>query len=232
MINRSDLAGRIADGVGGQLQLLSAQHMLEVCDESVVQITAASVAHSTRDFRVLASAKPNNWPDGDGKRLDIGLTASSAGASTWYGAVEVKYLSSTTTAQNARLPLLQDCARLASVETTNLNAKLLVAAFVDGMLDAVFTTPHPRAVDAEQQRVVLGQLLHLTLPDTSSPVGHDVLTAAFPSYQTRVPSSAAWTDRGLEAELLARRDFHALGQRVGTVCVWQVNKTVGRPSGT
>lgn len=230
MIGRDELAGRIADGIAGHLQVLTAQHMLEICDESVVQLTAASVSHSTRDFRVLASAKPPNWPEGDGKRIDIALAASGDGAATWYGAIEVKYLSLTTTAQNARLPLLQDCARLASVQTSGLNAKFLAVAFVDDMLNLVFSSPHPRADQAEQQRQLLASLLHLNAPDTGTPLSDQAIRDLFPEYQSRVPESERWTDRGLEAELVVRRDFHSMGAVVGTVCVWQINKPAGRPA--
>lgn len=225
MIARQELAERIADGVAGQLQWLAAQQMLAMCDESVVQLATASVAHATRDFRVTACAQPANWEDG--RRVDIALRPTGEDAVTWYGVVETKYVSSSYIAQNVRLPMIQDCARLAAVETANLNAKFFVVAFVEGMLAKVFVNPHQDAVEAESGRELLAGLLSIALPDAGKTLPHSQIDAAFPQYQSRVPEAHRWSDRGLRAELLVRRDFFGMGETLGTVCVWQINKPPG-----
>jgi hypothetical protein len=185
------------------------------------------VLQAQQDYRVTVSDSPTNWTGG--QRVDAGLLGRSVDAQVWYGVVEVKWITSSVQRETARCSILEDCARVASVVTGNLNAKLVVVGFTDDMVREVFDTVHPRGGTPEVQRQFFATMLQRTI---GSPISksHDDLLKAFPNYQSRVPTNAQFT-AGLVVSLLAEASIRSGADSVGHVFAWQVNQRPGRPPG-
>jgi hypothetical protein len=231
MTERDEIAWKLAEGIAGYFQFVNASQLLAVPGEDSAQFVMCQILQSLQRYRIQVSTAPTDTlPDGKpvwkGSRIDAGLLAKADDASTWYGAVEVKWITSSYEAQNVRPLLLKDCARLASVNTNGMRAQLLVVGFIDDMLNQTFDVAHPRGGNPDLQRTTLGSLLSRTIGATQG-LTHAQIVAAFPDYQESVPASLQWTDRGLNASLLASAAIAGNGANVGSVLVWQINKRPG-----
>lgn len=226
MTARVDIAQRIAAGVAGYFQYVNASHLLAMPGEDTAQFVMCQILQAQQRYRLSVSAKPPNWK---GKmRVDAALLPKAGAAAGWYGVAEVKWITSSHQRDTVRGTLLQDCARVASVDTTNLNAKFLVVGFIDGMLAKVFDNSHDPG-PAEKQRSLLQAMLSRTTSTAAASKAHTDILACFPDYQSRVPACAQFTT-GLEIELLARSTITQAGVDAGCVLVWQSNKRRGRPA--
>lgn len=227
MDDRDDLAWRITEGVAGYLQYVNASGLLALPGEDTAQFVMCQVLQAQQKFRVVVSQRPPNWTGRE--RVDAGLLPKAETSTGWYGVVEVKWITDSVQRDNARRTLIEDCARVASVDTSNLNAKLVVVVFTDDMFNAVFDAPHLQGGVAEDQRKFLSKLLMPGVGNSGSESDAEIL-AVFPSYMARVPSPATFSN-GLEAELLARAAIKSGDLDVGHVLAWQVNQRRGRPPG-
>lgn len=224
---RKELATRIVDGLAGYFQFVHASRLLDMPGEDTAQFLMCQVLQAQQDYRVTVSDSPPNWTGG--QRVDAGLLGRSSAAQGWYGVVEVKWITSSVQRETARCSILEDCARVASVVTGNLNAKLVVVGFTDDMVGEVFDTPHPKSNSTEAQRILFADLLKRAVGQSNSKSDAE-LRAAFPDYQSRVPANARFTT-GLAVELLAEACIKSGAIFVGHVFAWQVNQRQGRPPG-
>lgn len=226
MNERTIIAWRLAHGLAGYFQFVSASRLLAMPGEDTAQFVMCQILQSNQAYKVKVSAKPPNW-EGQ-KRIDAGLLPKGVGAKTWYGVVEVKWITSSVKADAARFTIIEDCARVASVKTANLNAKFIVVGFIDGMLDKVFDNPHEPGTPPERRRKMLRGLLRPDLLGRARSRSDSRIAGAFPDYQKRVPMGSHFTT-GLDVRLLARSPIRrGKALIVGEVLVWQVNKRRGR----
>lgn len=226
MDERANIAWRLANGLAGYFQFVSASRLLAMPGEDTAQFVMCQILQSNQAYRVKVSAKPPNWKGS--KRVDAGLLPKGTSAKTWYGVAEVKWITSSVKADAARKTIIEDCARVASVKTANLNAKFVVVGFIDGMLKEVFDTAHTAGSPPELRRKFLRGLLRPDLLGKGRSRKHGRVLAAFPGYQSRIPTGSGFLT-GLDARLLAHAEIRRASTKVvGHVFVWQVNKRRGR----
>jgi hypothetical protein len=223
---REELALKIANGLSGYFQYVNATQLLSIPGEDTAQFVMCQILQAQQKFRIKVSAQPPNWSGA--YRVDAALLGRAKGAEGWYGVAEIKWITSSVQPEVARQQILRDCARVASVTTSNLNAKFVVVGFTDDMLRKVFDQPHQPGSDLERQRLLFAKLLRQVTPSRSASTSHADLIGQglFPDYQSRVPANAIF-ETGLEAQLLARSSIKASTGSAGEVLVWQANKRRG-----
>lgn len=226
MDERTRLAWRLAHGLAGYFQFVHASRLLAMPGEDTAQFVMCQILQSNQSYKVKVSAMPPGWSGR--QRIDAGMLPKGKSSTTWYGVVEVKWITSSVKADGARLTIIQDCARVASVNTANLNAKFLVVGFIDNMLEKVFDVPHKPGSPAEVRRKLLRALLRPDLLRKGRSRSQGKILKAFPEYQKRVPPSARFST-GMHVRLLARSSIRRASRTIdGEVCVWQINKRRGR----
>ncbi len=88
-MTRGDLAFDVAAGLSGWLQLQIVQRLGGLSGEDSARLVVAQIVNAQGRYEPATSQLPPNWGSTK-KRVDIALKGRSAGAETWYGAVEIK----------------------------------------------------------------------------------------------------------------------------------------------
>lgn len=118
--------------------------------------------------------------------------------------------------------------RLAFVNTTGINAKFLVVGGNATSIATLFDTPHPNAPDRENRRIAFGELLPRDLAHPDGHLTHRRWSAQFSKAGERIPQTTFnGFDGRLKTERLARVEATVGGNAVGTVFIWQCNRTRG-----
>lgn len=243
---RKELAQHIAEGLAGWLQLQGSQQLDELPGEDSARFVLCQIVRAAHGFRVKTSQRPKPWPKTTKERIDIAIMGTTARAKGWNGAIEAKWPGKNFDRDKTRLAIIQDCARLASVEGANLNAYFLVLGGSQASLYKLFDEPHTRKPKPEDRRKTFSEFLSrepalkkkLTIDElkdawgttkkkrTKKDAEEEVLKAF-----ARVPLDAAPTGT-ISAELFAKHDAVSLTKQLGSVFVWQISNQPGpRPKG-
>jgi hypothetical protein len=226
-MSRVDLAQDIAAGLAGWLQLQVVQKLGDLSGEDSARLVAAQIVNAQGRYEPATSQLPPNW-GATKKRVDIALRARSAGAETWYGAIEIKWPGSAFDVSQTRLQVVQDAMRLTFITTNSLNAHFLVLGGSSQSIKRLFDDPHPQAKEQEDRRLAFRDLFSQDLDSPSGEATFNVWSQRFPGAGERVPSTSFSGFQGkLKTELLAVGKAK-VGKRVkGRVFIWQCNKTKG-----
>lgn len=227
-MNRRDaLAQRVCSGLAGWLQFVASQRAAHVLGENAAKLALAQIATAVGSYTIHASAKPPNWGSTK-KRIDIALLPWKWRATTWYGAIEIKWPSSRNDVAKVREQVLQDAMRLASVKTANLNARFLVLGGNNAALKKLFHTRHNKAKGQEYKRRQFAGLFAMEDRRGRRAAVSDLLES-FPHLLDRIPVDVRGTlGNTIEVSLMASARA-TLGRRsVGAVYVWQCNWGRGR----
>jgi hypothetical protein len=226
-MNRSDFAINLASGLAGWHQLQVVQHLGDLSGEDTARSLVAQIINAQGQFAPATSQLPPNWGDTK-KRVDVALLGRSTGAVIWYGAIEIKWPGAAFDPHQVRETIVQDAMRLAFVNTNGVNAKFLVVGGNSASISKLFDTQHPNAPDRESRRVAFGELLSRDLAHPDRHLSHGRWSAQFPKAGERVPQTTFnGFDGRLKTKLLARTNATVGGTTVGTVFIWQCNRTRG-----
>lgn len=226
-MNRSVFAVHLASGLAGWHQLQVVQSLGDLSGEDTARSLVAQIINAQGRFAPATSQLPPNW-GGTKKRVDVALLGRSAGAVVWYGAIEIKWPGSAFDPHQIREAIVQDAMRLAFVNTNGVNAKFLVVGGNSASIDKLFDAQHPHAPDRESRRIAFGELLSRDLADPGRHLTHGRWSTQFPKAGERIPQATFNEfDGRLKTELLACAKATVGGTTVGTVFVWQCNRTRG-----
>lgn len=225
-MNRPLLANQIAAGLAGWHQLQVVQKLGDLAGEDTARSLLAQIINAQGRFKPATSQLPENWGVTK-RRIDIALLGRSEDPKSWYGAIEIKWPGSSFDPHLVRESVVQDVARLAFINTSNLNAKFLIIGGNTDAMELLFDSPH-NATDREERRLGFNELLSRDLASPSGHLNHSALTAAFPKATKRVPTTVIGQFNGrLKTELLAHELATVDRKEVGEVFVWQCNRTKG-----
>jgi len=231
-MTRPQLATDIASGLAGWLQLQHVQNMGGMSGEDTARFFASQIINAQGRYAPATSQLPPNWGNTK-KRVDVALKGRSGGATTWYGAIEIKWPGDAFDPHTVRQAIAQDAMRLAFIEASRPNARLVVVGGSDRAIDVLFDKDHPQSRGREARRVSFGELFKRDMSDAK---GH--LTAAdwrghFSDIAERIPDSVfRGFDGRLKVELLAECTSTVGDDPVGHVYVWNCTRTRGTASGT
>jgi hypothetical protein len=227
-MNRPELATHLASGLAGWHQLQVVQNLGDLSGEDTARSLIAQIINAQGHFAPATSQLPQNW-GATKKRIDVALLGRSEEAVVWYGAIEIKWPGAAFDVHQVRQQIVQDAMRLAFVETNRLNAKFLAVGGNSAALTTLFDTAHPNAADRELRRVAFNELLSRDLAAPNGRLVHDRWSAEFPQVGKRIPKTTfKGFDGRLKTELLARTEATVGGNPVGTVFIWQCNRTRGK----
>lgn len=227
-MNRPALATHLASGLAGWHQLQVVQNLGDLSGEDTARSLIAQIINAQGHFAPATSQLPQNW-GATKKRIDVALLGRSTGAVVWYGTIEIKWPGAAFDAHQVRQQIVQDAMRLAFVETNGVNAKFLVVGGSSAALTTLFDTAHPNAADRESRRVAFNELLSRDLAAPDRHLIHGRWATEFPQAGERIPQTTFNSfDGRLKTELLARTEATVGGNLVGTVFIWQCNRTRGK----
>jgi len=217
----------IADGLAGWYQLHHVQNLGGLSGEDSARFITAQVVNAQGNYVPNTSALPRNW--GTTKlRVDVALNGRSANSSNWYGAIEIKWPGDSFDVKQTRLAIVQDVARLAFIETANLNAKFLVLGGSKNALGRLFDVEHARSGPLETSRQTFRKLLPRQREQGDGVLLHSEWSSVFPATGDRIPLTVFGGFRGrLKTKLLAVSKAFAGSGLAGIVYVWQCSKTRG-----
>ena len=222
------LAAAIASGLSGWLQLQAAQDLGGMPGEDSARLLLIQIVNAEGSYAPAKSQQPVNW-GGSRRRVDVALKGRSTGSAGWYGAIEVKWPGSAFDAGQTRLQIVQDVARLAFVDTNNLNARFLVLGASRESLHKLFDKQHSSSQVLEDGRQALSLLLSRDLDVPKSYLTRTNLDKHFSSAGARMPKKLWETFSGrLKTTLLASQGAYLGGIEEGHVFVWQCNRTRGK----
>lgn len=226
-MNRSDLAKHLAAGLAGWHQLQTVQNLGKLSGEDTARSLAAQIINAQGRFAPATSKLPNNWGTTK-KRIDVALLGRSANAVIWYGALEIKWPGESFDAHQVRELIVQDAMRLAFVETSITNAKLLIVGGNSAAITKLFDTPHPTSLAADDRRKAFNDLLSRDLASPNRNLTHAIWSNQFPQAGDRTPETVFNDFNGkLKTELLAYEEAKIGGKPVGAVFIWQCFRTRG-----
>lgn len=207
------------------MQFLAAQGLASEIAESAAELTLAQVVAARGRYSIATSKLPPNW--GKTKaRVDLALLPRSAGAKGWYGVVELKWPGTSIAVRAIRDDVVQDLARVAFVETSNLNARFLCIGGTSDALTKLFDKRHKKA-EREAERTAFVKLLPRTVGETGT-LTFSEWQRSFPTVLSRIPDTVAGAYNGrLKATLLAVSHAKIGAAAIGSVYVWQAKRTVG-----
>lgn len=227
-MSRQTLAAQIAYGLAGWHQLQRVQNLGDLSGEDTARSLVAQIINAQGRFAPATSQLPLNWGSTK-RRIDVALLGRSAGATVWYGAIEIKWPGTAFDVHQVREQIVQDAMRLAFINTVSLNAKFLVLGGGSDTITTLFDTAHPNAEEREARRVGFGELFSRDLANPECYLPHNSWLLLFPKAGERVPQTTFATFNGrLKTELLARAEANVAGATVGLVFVWQCNRTRGK----
>lgn len=233
-MNRSVFAIQLASGLAGWHQLQVVQNLGDLSGEDTARSIVAQIINAQGQFAPATSQLPPNW-GATKKRIDVALLGRSTGAVVWYGAIEIKWPGTAFDPHQVRESIVQDAMRLAFVNTNGLNAKFLVVGGNSSSITTLFDSQHPNAPDRESRRIAFGDLLSRDLANPDAHLSHNRWSAQFPKAGERIPQTTFnGFDGRLKTQLLACAEARVGGATVGTVFIWQCNRTRGtaaEPSG-
>lgn len=221
---RKELAQRIAEGLAGWFQLQGALSLETLPGEDSARFVASQIVQASGRYSVRTSRRPNNWPKNDKRRMDVAILGVSEGATGWYGVIEAKWPGSNFAVMATRLAIVQDCIRLASTATANLNGRLLVIGGSDASIEKLFVKAHNKQ-NLEAARCFFDTLLPRTVGSTAKAKRTD-FTLHFPQYLARVPYTAA-PSNAVTTECLAAVTANRNSSPLGHVYVWSISKASG-----
>lgn len=226
-MNRNDLANSLAAGLGGWLQLQAVQRLDGLSGEDSARLVTCQIINAQGRFEPATSQLPSNW--GSTKnRVDVAIKARSESATTWYGAIELKWPSDSFDISQVRTQIIQDAMRLIFIDTNVLNAKFLILGGSSLALEKLFKRPHSRSIQKEQQRTAFGQILSRDVDNPRQSTTFGTWSENFPEAGNRTPGPVFGDYRGrLKTGLLAHYTANVGSKAVGAVYVWQCNKTKG-----
>jgi hypothetical protein len=223
-MNNPLLAAHIASGLGGWHQLQHVQNLGDLSGEDSARLVLSQIINAQGRFKPAKSQLPPNWGNIK-KRVDIALLGRSAGSTTWYGAIEVKWPGTEVAVHAVRQAIAQDVMRLALVKTNVLNAKFLVLGGSTESLTKLFDKAHYSSLGSEFRRYAFTQLLSRQMAAPSCSVPLWSLLSDFPELGERCPPALFATATGnLKTKLLAKSPSIVDGKEVGCVFVWQCNR--------
>lgn len=226
-MNRSAFAVHLASGLAGWHQLQVVQNLGDLSGEDTARSLVAQIINAQGQFAPATSQLPLNWGSTK-KRVDVALLWRSTGAVVWYGAIEIKWPGAAFDPHQVRENIVQDAMRLAFVKANGVNAKFLVVGGNSSSIATLFDNQHPNAPDRENRRVAFGDLLSRDLANPEGHLTHGRWSAQFARAGERVPQTTFnGFDGRLKTELLARAEATVGGTTVGTVFIWQCNRTRG-----
>ena len=226
-MNRSAFATHLASGLAGWHQLQVVQSLGDLSGEDTARSLVAQIINAQGQFAPATSQLPPNW-GATKKRIDVALLGRSAGAVVWYGAIEIKWPGAAFDADQVRQHIVQDAMRLAFVNTNGVNAKFLVVGGNSAAISTLFDNPHPNAADRENRRIAFNELLPRNLANPNGHLTHARLATQFPEAGERIPQTTFnGFDGRLKTELLACAEATVGRNAVGTVFIWQCNRTRG-----
>lgn len=158
MDHRSHFANDLASGLSGWLQLQIAQKLGDLSGEDSARLIAAQIVNAQGHCRPEISQAPANWGNDNKRRIDIALKARSTKASTWYGAIEIKWPGRAFDVTQTRTQIIQDAMRVAFVPTNGMNAHFLVLGGSSEALGLLFDKKHTKP-DLETRRSEFSKLL-------------------------------------------------------------------------
>lgn len=226
-LSRLDLASDLAAGLSGWFQLQVVQKLGDLSGEDSARLVAAQIVNAQGRYEPATSQLPKNW-GATKKRVDVALKARSAGAETWYGAIEIKWPGAAFDPDQVRLHAVQDAMRVAFIETNVLNAHFLLLGGSSDSLTLLFDTAHPQAANRESRRQAFATLFSRDPNQPNGEATHAVWSQQFPEAGGRVPSTVFSGFNGkLKTKLLASAEARVGGVGRGFVYVWQCNRTKG-----
>lgn len=228
---RQTLGQDIAAGLAGWFQLQVSQNLGELSGEDSARFIVSQIVNAQGRYAPATSQLPKNW-GATKKRVDVALKARSKGATTWYGAVEIKWPGSAFDPDQVRLQAVQDAMRVTFITTNYLKASFVVLGGSKDSLDTLFDKKHPNAQDREQRRQAFHALFSRDLKRPSGEADHTTWSSRFPDAGARVPPAVFANFTGkLKAELVSKADARVGDQEVGHVYVWQCKRVRGKAAG-
>lgn len=226
-MSRIELAQNLAAGLSGWLQLNVVQKLGDFPGEDTARFLTAQIVNAQGRYLPATSQLPQNWGTTK-KRVDVALKARSQGATTWYGAIEIKWPGASFDVDQTRLQIVQDAMRLTFISTSVLNANFLVIGGSADSIKLLFDRSHPRKVEKNERRISFGRLLSRDLNQPKGGLTHKEWFRHFPNAGGRLPEPIFGNFNGkLKAQLLARSPAVIGKETAGHVYVWQCNKTRG-----
>lgn len=228
MSQRKSLAQDIAAALAGWFQLQVTQNLGHLSGEDSARFIVSQVVNAQGKYLPATSQLPQNW-GATKKRIDVALKARSKGATTWYGAVEIKWPGGAFDPHQVRLQAVQDAMRITFIDTKFLNANFLVVGGSKASMELLFDTHHANAQAREQRRQAFCSLFKRDLQVSKGEVDHATWSVRFPDAGSRVPSSVFGNFTGkLKAELIAAANSCVGSKEVGHSYVWLCKRARGK----
>lgn len=225
---RQALGRDIAAGLAGWFQLQVTQNLGGLSGEDSARSIVSQIVNAQGKYAPATSQLPKNWGTTK-KRVDVALKARSKGATTWYGAVEIKWPGGAFDAHQLRLQAVQDAMRVTFITTNYLKANFLVLGGSKNSIDTLFDKKHPNAQEREQRREAFRTLFSRDPESPNGELDHATWSSRFPDAGARVPPAVFANFTGkLKAELLAKADARVGDNEVGHVYVWQCKRVRGK----
>jgi hypothetical protein len=219
---RQELARKISGGLAGWLQLQAAQDLHLLPGEDSARFVLAQIVNAQGRYHVATSQRPRNWPENTRKRVDLALLGRSEGAEGWYGVIEAKWPGRSIDVAKTRRQMVQDIARLTTVDTQNLNARFFVLGGSAAVLTSLFDDEH-RSAEKEEQRGIFCELLHRDPNDPEGEAARADVGGWFDDFEERIPEDCRKEGDGTILTTLVGIDEARLSdEEVGSVYVWQV----------
>uniref|UniRef100_UPI003B51863D hypothetical protein n=1 Tax=Roseovarius indicus TaxID=540747 RepID=UPI003B51863D len=228
MNRRNEFAEAISQGLAGWYQFQMSLGTGRLLNEDAAKLIVTQISTSRNVGGIEVSACPTNWGKTQ-KRVDIAICANSK-TSSWKGAIEVKWLNDSSNPILMRYLILKDILRLASIQTSNLNAKLLVVGGVDKQFDRMFGETGKTWRSTQKSRDIFKALLKRDKDHNKGKATLRQLKENFDKIEAGLPNTEILhAGGGIKTELLAR-DSCKLHDEHGRVYVWQCNRRVGPKS--
>lgn len=212
------LAERVCRGLAGFLQHAHAVEMHPALKEHVVQAELFRLVQAHfPDADISVNVRPKRWEDrSGGEAVDIAVPEHRE----WKAFLELKWLH-TAAADQARLDMLQDVARLASCtrSASGQCERLLVACLSQSAWAALPITSNT------SMRPIFDTLLVSTNGAQSGSVTYQQLQNAHREWQDRTPHGVkVGLNSGLRTDVAAECPYADSSGGEGRVVVWRVER--------
>lgn len=224
-MDRKDFAARLASGLSGWLQQLSAQDLEHQVGEDAARVELIRIIHAQRKYTPDTSRRPTNWPDTTKRRIDIAVLGKHVDAEGWHGAIELKWPGTAVDVKQVRQTIVEDAVRISFTETANLKANFIVVGGTLAALDKLFSMQHRAGGALESQRRSFCSLFSRNMKKPNGHLPNKDLNQSFPDFDKRLPHQVIGTwKRRLATELIAKANASIGADVRGRVYVWQCFK--------
>jgi hypothetical protein len=224
-MSRTQLAERIAAGLGGWFQQLAAQDLEHQVGEDAARVELVRMISAQRSYIPDTAQRPTNWPPETKKRIDIAILGKKSGAQGWYGAIELKWPGFSFDVGATRQLIVEDAVRVSFAKTSNLCANFLILGGSTNALHKLFDKPHASAATKENKRVAFCTLFSRDLANPIAFLSNADLNSSFPDFGDRVPQTVfnGWSRR-FRTELVTVVEARVGAIAKGAVYVWQCKR--------